>query len=110
MSISSSKELAAPPFTKKIHDARMTSSIFTKKMVAHRMSSKPDQIDFLSYALNHRSDKEFMTPEEIEATSTILILGGSETSATLLSGAVYYLLKHPHTMQKVVGEIRGDVR
>jgi cytochrome P450 len=58
----------------------------------------------------HRSDKEFMSRAEIEATSTILILGGSETSATLLSAAVYYLLTHPHVKQKLVGEIRGDFR
>ena len=51
-----------------------------------------------------------MTREEIESTSTILILGGSETSATLLSAATYYLLTHPHVMQKLVQEIRGEFK
>ena len=51
-----------------------------------------------------------MTPAEIESTSGILVLGGSETSATLLSGAVYYLLKYPHLMQKLVDEIRGEFK
>lgn len=95
-------------FKKKIQAARIKSTEFTKAMVDHRVSSKAERIDFLSYALQHKSDKEFMTREEIEATSTILILGGSETSATLLSAATYYLLNHPHVMQKLVGEIRGE--
>jgi cytochrome P450 len=102
------KRLILLLFSKQINSARESSNIFTKKMVAHRTSSNKDRIDFLLYALNHRSDTEFMTPGEIESTSVILILGGSETSATLLSGAVYYLLKHPRMMQKLVEEIRGQ--
>jgi len=46
----------------------------------------------------------------IEATSTILVLGGSETTATLLSGTVYYLLLDPRVKQKLVTEIRINFR
>ena len=95
-------------FRERIQAALINSTEFTKAMVDHRVSSNVERIDFLSYALQQKSDKEFMTREEIEATSTILIIGGSETSATLLSAATYYLLTNPHVLQKLVAEIRGE--
>jgi cytochrome P450 len=47
-----------------------------------------------------------MTHEEIKETSGTIIIAGSETSATLLSGAIYYLLKNPVWMVKLQDEIR----
>jgi cytochrome P450 len=49
-----------------------------------------------------------MTHEEIQETSGTLIIAGSETSATLLSGAIYYLLKNPFWMAKLQEEIRSS--
>ena len=43
-------------------------------------------------------------------TSGIIIIAGSETSATLLSGAVYYLLKNPEWMKKLQQEVRTTFR
>lgn len=42
----------------------------------------------------------------MKETSGLLILAGSETSATLLSGAVYYLLKNPEWLAKLQEELR----
>jgi len=39
------------------------------------------------------------------ATMGIMIIAGSETSATLLSGAVYYLLKNPKWLRKLQEEL-----
>jgi cytochrome P450 len=47
-----------------------------------------------------------MTHAEIGQTSGTFIIGGSETSATLLSGATYYLLKNPSWLAKLKDEIR----
>lgn len=104
------KRLILNLFRSKINAARQRSNDFTKKMIAYRTSSEVNRTDYLSHALNHRSDKDAMTSEEIEATSVILVLGGSETSATLLSGAIYYLLTHPPIMNKLVSEIRSAFR
>lgn len=38
--------------------------------------------------------------------SSILIIAGSETTATLLSGATFYLLTNPSSYKKLVSEIR----
>ena len=48
-----------------------------------------------------------MTQEEMANNAGILVLAGSETTATLLSGATYFLLAHPPSLAKVVAEVRG---
>jgi cytochrome P450 len=60
---------------------------------------------FLSYILRH-NDEKGMSREEIIKTSGTLIVGGSETSATLLSGIIFHLLKNPSTLEKLTTEIR----
>jgi cytochrome P450 len=58
-----------------------------------------------SYILRN-NDEKGMTREEIIKTSGLLIVAGSETSATLLSGAMFYLLKNPRTLEKLVDDLR----
>lgn len=53
------------------------------------------------------NDQKGMTREEIKATCRILIIAGSETTATLLSGATFLLLKNPSAMKKAVDEVRN---
>jgi cytochrome P450 len=57
-----------------------------------------------SYILKH-NDEKGMTREEIIKTSGFLIIAGNETSATLLSGAFFYLLKNPDWYAKLQKEI-----
>lgn len=48
-----------------------------------------------------------MTRAEITKASGTLIIGGSETSATLLSGAVFHLLKNSDKMKHLTQELRA---
>jgi cytochrome P450 len=48
-----------------------------------------------------------MTTEELVSNGSSLVLAGSDTTATLLSGATYLLLQNPRVMAKLVAEIRG---
>ena len=48
-----------------------------------------------------------MSTQELIANSAVLILAGSETTATVLSGMTYFLLKDKRVMDKVVKEVRG---
>jgi cytochrome P450 len=47
-----------------------------------------------------------MSLDELEDTCVQITLAGSETTATLLSALVYYLLKNPAILEKLVKEIR----
>ncbi|KAE8552784.1 hypothetical protein TMatcc_007829 [Talaromyces marneffei ATCC 18224] len=51
-----------------------------------------------------------MTAKEIEANASILILGGSETTAGLLAALTYYMLSTPAAYKKLSDEIRGSFR
>ena len=47
-----------------------------------------------------------MSYQEIISNSSVLLTAGSETTATLLSGATYFLLQNPAVLQRVQSEIR----
>lgn len=47
-----------------------------------------------------------MSNTEIKNTSGLLIIAGSETTATLLSGVTYFLLTNPDAYTKVKQEVR----
>lgn len=49
-----------------------------------------------------------MSREEIVSTAEILLIAGSETTATLLCGATFYLLKNPDSLQKLTDEVRNE--
>ena len=48
-----------------------------------------------------------MSREEIIGTSGVLLIGGSETVATCLSGATYHLLKNPLKLTRLQAEVRN---
>lgn len=55
--------------------------------------------------LRHNDDRG-MSHKEIIGTSRVLLIGGSETSATLLSGMTYYLLRNPQVLRRLQSEVR----
>ena len=90
--------------------SRMKSVANTRAMVSKRMATETDRKDFMFYALRamERDDPStMMSKEEIMATFEALMVAGSETTATLLSGVTYQLLKNPDVLQKLVAEIRS---
>ncbi|KAK0125939.1 hypothetical protein ONS95_007563 [Cadophora gregata] len=48
-----------------------------------------------------------MNTQELIANSALLILAGSDTTATVLSGLTYFLLRDRRVMELVVREVRG---
>lgn len=51
--------------------------------------------------------QKFSYPELVDNAS-ILIIAGSETTATTLSGVTYMLLSHPEILQKTLDEVRSS--
>jgi cytochrome P450 len=51
-----------------------------------------------------------MTHGELKIMSSILIIASSETSATLLSGAIFYLLKNPKWLSRLQEELEGEFK
>jgi cytochrome P450 len=86
------------------------SMTYTIEKIRKRMDEKSDRPDFMSYVLRHNNehDEIGMTREEIPETFNILMIAGSETTATLLAGCTYLLHKHPRVLHKLQEEIRGS--
>ncbi|KAL3417603.1 cytochrome p450 [Phlyctema vagabunda] len=91
----------SPAITKAREEHMKFSEVKTEK----RLAAKTDRQDFMTYILRH-NDERGMTHSEIISTAEILIIGGSETTSTLLTGVTYYLLKNPEIYAKVKKEVR----
>lgn len=50
--------------------------------------------------------KDLLSLQEMHSNASLFMLAGTETTASVLSGATFYLLKNPSKMQKLVEEIR----
>ncbi|KAL8823273.1 MAG: hypothetical protein Q9191_006012, partial [Dirinaria sp. TL-2023a] len=94
---------------KSVDKARVDHLQMSAEMVERRINTKTTRPDFLSYILkNNEGGKEAggMTMEEIKKNAGTLIAAGSETTAALLCGAVWFLLTNPHCMENLLEEIR----
>ncbi|KAM5347567.1 hypothetical protein ACJ41O_007391 [Fusarium nematophilum] len=97
--------MLTPPSLKKSEEEHFQLS---KATALKRIESRnTDREDFMSYILRH-NDEKGMTESEIAATSRVLIIAGSETTATLLSGTTFYLLTNRDKYEKLVEEIRSS--
>jgi cytochrome P450 len=80
---------------------------FTEHAAGARLDAKDtNSQDFMSYILRYNDERGMSRPEILE-NSSLLIIAGSETTATLLSGATYHLLKNREKHDKLVKEIRS---
>lgn len=82
-----------------------------RRFVENCINTRMDEIDyprkdFMSFMLRTKDEKS-MSRTELYDTGNVLIVAGSETTATALSGATWLLLKHPETMSKLKNEIRN---
>lgn len=79
----------------------------TKEKVMIRLNKSNERPDFFANILKYsNTEKGFSIPEMIGNGST-LIVAGSETTATLLSGVTYLLLRNPRVLAKLQDEVRS---
>jgi len=76
--------------------------------VTDRIENGSDRPDFMSEILKNQGEKaKSLTRGEIDSNAVLFLIAGSETTATLLSGVTYLLLKNPEVYNKLVTQIRG---
>jgi cytochrome P450 len=86
---------------------RSTHLAMTKEKVHGRIAKSNERPDFFGNILKHQNtEKGFSVPEMI-ATGSTLIVAGSETTATVLSGVTYLLLRNPRVLKKLQDEVRS---
>ena len=72
-------------------------------------SADAQRNDFMTHILRH-NDEKGMSVLEIEATMRVLVLAGSETTATALSAMIGNLLRNPLILDNLKFEIRKSFR
>ncbi|KAK3374599.1 putative cytochrome P450 [Podospora didyma] len=71
-----------------------------------RLEDPRERDDLFEGLMKHREEWNLEMPR-LQANATILIAAGSETTATLLSGATYLVLSHPSVLAEVTHEVRS---
>ncbi|KAI0471245.1 cytochrome protein [Xylaria cf. heliscus] len=91
-----------------IRNAEKKHYTFASSMTMDRIYHKkqPDRGDFMDFMLRSRGEPHEMKDDELASNADLIMLAGSETTATLLSGVTYWLLKTPHALKKVTDEVR----
>lgn len=78
----------------------------TRDKVDRRLARATNRPDFVAGFLKHVNAPGGITANELYADSQIFLMAGSETSATLLAVAVYYLLRNPDKLAILQDEVR----
>lgn len=87
----------------KAMEDRKSNFQFARDQAMKRLAITEDRLDFLS-----RMTKPGVVSEREYIANALSLIGpGSETTATLLTGATYYLLKHPATLKNLTDEVRA---
>jgi cytochrome P450 len=86
--------------------ARKFNFEYAAEKIAKRTGKGTEQGDFLDNVLKNEGKETGMSTAELTANASNLILAGSETTATLLSGCVWQLLQNPDVLEKITSEVR----
>ncbi|KAI4718632.1 cytochrome P450 [Aureobasidium sp. EXF-10727] len=79
---------------------------FSEQSVDRRLKKDLTRPDIWGIVLS-KGGNSGLTVEEMYANANMFMIGGTETTATLLSGLTYYLLKNKRTMNRLSFEIRN---
>ncbi|KAI4598580.1 hypothetical protein KJ359_002993 [Pestalotiopsis sp. 9143b] len=94
----------APERVKREHAANMQLS---REKVLRRKENRPDYVDFLTHLISAEEDGK-LTERDIVNNGPTLVVAGSETTATVLSGATFYILKDQSVYRKLTEEVRSS--
>ncbi|KAH6681917.1 cytochrome P450 [Halenospora varia] len=78
-------------------------------LVSTRLEKGGSDTDFVSYMSRH-SKNDPTSQTQLLNNATIFIAAGTETTSTLLCGAIYYILSSPAIYAKLKEEIRGAAK
>jgi hypothetical protein len=92
-----------------VHEAAEASFIHSAGRVDKRLAMDTERPDIFGLVLKHETGSK-MPRHEMHANADLLMIAGTETTATMLSGLTYNLLTNPGPMEKLTREIRESFR
>ncbi|GAM37130.1 benzoate 4-monooxygenase cytochrome P450 [Talaromyces pinophilus] len=96
---------------KKLLDDRMFQYHLAKDKLARRLARDIERPDFVHYLLKQSQETvgmDGLTFEEMVSQANLLLIAGSETTASLLSGMLYHLLMNPDALARLTEEVRSS--
>ncbi|KAF2500029.1 cytochrome P450 [Lophium mytilinum] len=78
---------------------------YSADRVDHRLAAKSDQPDIWNLVMRQK-ERYGLSVGEMHSNASLFMLAGTETTATLLSGVTFHLLKNPDKLAKLTTEIR----
>lgn len=100
------KKILLSMVPKRMMEERQNHLDFTEAKLKKRMELGGERPDLVE-GLLRKKEEWGLTMEKLQANASILIIGGSETTATLLSGVTFFLMTNPDAMKKLTAEVRG---
>ncbi|KAI5795730.1 cytochrome P450 [Geopyxis carbonaria] len=98
------KKLVMSSLPRSLMEKRNMHVEIIREKIARRSESKSMMKDVISHISNN---EDSLTQGEIEANLALITMAGSETSATSLSAASYYLTKNKGAFEKLKAEVRS---
>ncbi len=77
--------------------------------VHQRLNATVESPDFMKAVLRYNNEKGMSVPE-IESSFPLILIAGSETTATSLVGTALGLMQQPDALAKLVAEVRGTFK
>lgn len=98
--------LATMMIPKHIQDSIDSSYQNTVDKVNKRLEMKTERPDMLGLMLKHKEEGAEMTMDELYANADLLMIAGTETTATSLCGLTWYLLNNKPVLDRLTKEVR----
>lgn len=98
--------LATMMIPKHIQDSIDSSYQNTVDKVNKRLEMKTERPDMLGLMLKHKEEGAEMTMDELYANADLLMIAGTETTATSLCGLTWHLLNNKPVLDRLTKEIR----
>ncbi|RMZ81755.1 hypothetical protein DV738_g1981, partial [Chaetothyriales sp. CBS 135597] len=98
--------------SKALLTARENTYALSRERVGQRLNneSQAGRNDFIDFMQRHKGDSEGLTQSEMVSNMFILIIAGSETTASLLVGVTYWLIHRPDTLRRATEEVRSTFK
>jgi len=90
-----------------IIDGQLRHQQYANERINKRLDTVTDRPDFMTSFMKNNVNFENMSRAEILSTFNFIIVGGAETSATVLTGLFNHLSRNEAVMHRLCSEIRG---
>jgi cytochrome P450 len=91
---------------KSVREGQRRHTQYANEKINHRLDLKPSRPDFMTPFMKNNVNFENMPRDEILSTFNFIIAGGSDTTATILTGVFNHLSRNERILQQLCKEIR----